>query len=38
MDENTKDDKIKIFIAYFIIIVVTLIVLLVAFGAFDRNK
>ena len=38
MDENTKDDKIKIFIAYFIIIVVTVMVLLVAFGAFDRNK
>ena len=37
MDENTKDEKIKIFITYSIIIIVTIIVLLVAFGAFDRN-
>jgi hypothetical protein len=38
MDENTKDDKIKIFIAYSIIIIVTVMVLLVAFGAFDTPK
>jgi len=38
MDENTKDDKIKIVIAYSIIIIVTVMVLLVAFGAFDTYK
>ncbi len=38
MDDNTKDDKVKIFIAYTVIIVVTIMVLLVAFGVFDTYK
>ena len=36
MDENTKNEKIQIFIAGTVIVVVVVMVLLVAFGAFDR--
>jgi t-SNARE complex subunit (syntaxin) len=37
MDENTKNEKIQIFIAYTVIVTVVVMVLLVAFGAFDRK-
>ena len=37
MDENTRKDKIQIFIASTVILFVVVMVLLVAFGAFDRK-
>jgi hypothetical protein len=36
--ENTHQDKIKITIAFIFISIVTIGVLLVAFGFFDQNK
>ncbi|MFN5444721.1 MAG: hypothetical protein ACK48V_10880 [Crocinitomicaceae bacterium] len=36
--ENTQDDKIKISIAFIFISIVTVGVLLVAFGFFDQPK
>lgn len=37
MDENTRNEKIQIFIASTVILFVVVMVLLVAFGAFDRK-